>query len=250
MGIAAMQTTLLVVVFGIHKLFLIATRSCSAAPEGGIHVQDCIHRPPSLQHPDRPLNGLVGPPQTASSRTAIRNGDPLLGGFGALTTRASRVRSARCSAPSARYFDQWPRVSGAIFHGHVSCPDCRHLRQIGLVDNTTQKPFASWHIIYKNTSNAHTNNQERTRGMGTCSPQGTANAIRPRAGSACMPQRFPAHLKSTIGRKERMPPRSVHRTIQPCNVRDEASIAATRSWVQEDPKRLIGNELTSRQRTA
>jgi hypothetical protein len=41
----------------------------------------------------------------------------------------------------------------------------RHLRQIGHVGSLKQKPFASWHIIYKNKSIARTKKQERMRGM-------------------------------------------------------------------------------------
>ena len=52
--IAAMQTNLLLLVSGIHKVSPYHESGASSLlQKGDIHVQDCIHRPPALPNPVR-----------------------------------------------------------------------------------------------------------------------------------------------------------------------------------------------------
>ncbi|KRR06885.1 hypothetical protein CP49_01930 [Bradyrhizobium valentinum] len=67
-------------------------------------------------------------------------------------------------------------VSGAIFIAANQLLRTAHLRQIGQCGKRKQKPFALWHIIYKNAQNAHTKKYERILGGWPCSPQGTAKS--------------------------------------------------------------------------
>lgn len=101
----------------------------------------------------------------------------------------------------------------------------RHLRQIGHVGSLKQKPFASWHIIYKNMPNARTKKQERIGGMARAVHWDSERDVA-EDGQYTHASLFVAPLESTIGRKERMPHRCVPPTIPHCNGRDEATIAA------------------------
>ena len=94
------------------------SRSGAAPPlqKGDIHVQDCIHRPPSLQLAVRPPDGLDRPPADREQphRHSQRRPSP----FRALSPENKGLPRPRRDRTNDKPFDnshQWPRLPGAIF---------------------------------------------------------------------------------------------------------------------------------------
>ena len=216
-----MQTSLLFVVSGIHKLSPITKRSCFAHQKGDIHVQDCIRRPPSLQHAVRPLDGLDRPfpDREQPHRHSQRRPPP----FWSLTPRLRGFQRRKPAGARASPISIHVNGPGLRGHFHVRwrvAQNLRRLRQISRFGNDRQKQFAWWHIIYKNASNARYQQARAHQGMGTCSPQRTAIAIWGRKDRQCVhASALRCAFQSTIGQKERMPRRLVPRIqFQPATV--------------------------------
>ena len=131
----------------------ITKRSHSAPLKRGPNVQDCIHRPRTLQHPVRPADGLHRPPADRE-RPHLR-----------AQRRPAPFRSLRPLRRSAGYafrFDTFrlpPRLKGPGFPG----PLFLRVRQASRMSasSATNQPelcfhitihLQSWHIAYQNTS--------------------------------------------------------------------------------------------------
>ncbi len=222
-----MQTSLLFLVSGIHKLF--PSRSGAAPPlqKGDIHVQDCIHWPSSLQHAVRPPDGLDRPPADREQphRHPQRRPSP----FWSLTPvfRSFQRRKPAGASLANLHPGQWPRFAGPFSCGLSDGSDARrHLRQISRFGHEGQKAFAGWHIIYKNTPDARYQQSKSASGDGHVQSATDSNRETGEDRQCAHAFALSHAFQSTIGQKERMPRRLAPRTITSCNCRDEAIIAA------------------------
>jgi hypothetical protein len=117
LSIAAMQTSLLRLVSGIHKLTLDhEAESLRTSRKGDPDVQDCFHRPRTLQVAVRPRHGHHRPPadgqcphlQPQRRPAPLRSLRPA--GIAFAAAPLSLLNAKRNST-----IDEWPRSSGPFF---------------------------------------------------------------------------------------------------------------------------------------
>ena len=175
----------------------------------------------SLQHPVRPPDGLDRPPSDREQPHRHPQRRPPL--FWALSANfaASRVRIC---APHSQDSTMAPGFRGH-FIARAGCRDCRHLRQIGHVDNRKKTICTVAYHIQEYVKRSY---QQSRAHQGDGHVQSARDSERDVAedGQCAHASAFSCASQSTIGQKERMPRRLAPRTIPACNGRDEATIAA------------------------
>jgi hypothetical protein len=144
-----MQTSLLFLASGIHKLSPDHEAEWFRAKKRGHHVQDCTDQPPALHQPVRPADGFDRPSADRQQPHCHpqRRSPP----FRPLSPEIQDIRASARSGEQ-RFFDD--SSDGPGFRGHFSFCNQRsgfncHLRQIGQDAARKHYTVASWHIAYK-----------------------------------------------------------------------------------------------------
>jgi hypothetical protein len=198
--------------------------------KGDIHVQDCIHRPPALQHPVRPRDGFDRPP--ADRQQPHRHPQwrpPPLRSLSLENKRFAIEGLSRRTALRMISLQKWPRFPGPFFvcSGPPTFTNiCDKSARTPIRRNNRLPPGISHTNIHQGRS--HRKEGRIFGGMKVVQSTRTAKAIWREAGGAShLPSS--ALYKYTIGRKERMPHQKVPLTIRACNHRTGTTVAVSLS---------------------